>query len=201
MLSVTAQTFCLTSSQALIERKGKTFYDYIVVLTFALVPGDGILTTASSTLRWIRAGFHWTLEWYPVEHTHIHIHITYTSEHNRLNTHTSSFSLAISLYRYFSLLSITVHIILLNTSVHKHEWLTIIDTSMSRVSTTAEMSSGETNIFNIDTWDSTWAKFFLAVTLAGEQIHVDYRRLRSAKFAVAVYSPTFFDQPLTSRAG
>jgi len=50
MLSVTAQTFCLTISQALIEGKGKTFYDYIVVLTFALVPGDGILTTKSSPL-------------------------------------------------------------------------------------------------------------------------------------------------------
>ena len=34
MLFVTAQTFCLTISQALIERKGKTFYDYIIILTF-----------------------------------------------------------------------------------------------------------------------------------------------------------------------
>ena len=52
MLFVTAQTFCLTISQALIERKGKTFYDYIIVLTFdLLVSGDGILTTVSPTLR------------------------------------------------------------------------------------------------------------------------------------------------------
>jgi len=56
---VTAQTFCLTISQALIEGKGKTFYDYIIVLTFdLLVSGDGILTTVSSTLRRIHAGFH-----------------------------------------------------------------------------------------------------------------------------------------------
>ena len=49
---MTAQTFCLTISQALIERKGNTFYDYIIVLTFALlISGDGILTTVSSTLR------------------------------------------------------------------------------------------------------------------------------------------------------
>ena len=50
---MTAQTFYLTISQALIERKGKTFYDYIIVLTFALVPGDGILKTKSLTLRYV----------------------------------------------------------------------------------------------------------------------------------------------------
>ena len=45
---MTAQTFCLTILQALIEGKGKTFYDYIVVLTYdLLISGDGILTTVS----------------------------------------------------------------------------------------------------------------------------------------------------------